>query len=167
MAAGNREGAGRLPVLQDEVEASAPLVFISCAREDKKKALDLYGVLRDKGLRTWIDEKDLLGGEDWERTITATLKRADFIVICFSSTVVTKKGFVQREIRIALEAAKEIPPDAVLTIPVRFDECTISTEVAKLHCVDVFQPDGVERLIRAIVVHWGRSKKRLHLPGST
>ena len=64
-----------------------------------------------------------------------------------------KRGFVQREIREALETLKEIPPDEIYVIPARLDETQTSyEELRELNWVDLFPSDseGLEKICKAL-----------------
>lgn len=42
-------------------------IFLSHASEDHNQVADLYNRLEEEGLDPWMDKRDILGGEDWER----------------------------------------------------------------------------------------------------
>jgi hypothetical protein len=43
----------------------------------------------------------------WEPVIKKALKQSDFVLVCLSVTSINKRGFLQREIKQALEQAEE------------------------------------------------------------
>ncbi|MCP4106377.1 MAG: TIR domain-containing protein [Desulfobacteraceae bacterium] len=53
-------------------------VFISYAREDIEVAERLYSDLNNAGLKPWMDEKDLLPGQNWELTVTNAIRKSSF-----------------------------------------------------------------------------------------
>jgi hypothetical protein len=58
-----------------------------------------------------------------------------------SSTSVQKRGFVQKELRHALEGQEYFPESAVYIVPVRLDDCQLAYEkLEKIQYVDMF-PD--------------------------
>ncbi len=117
----------------------APTVFISYAREDLFAAERLYADLRDTGVIPWIDAHNLVGGQNWSLEISKAIKNSDFFIALFSQHSVTKKGFVQQEIREAIDVLKQIPIGKIFFIPVRLSPCTpISPIIAELHRIDLF-----------------------------
>jgi hypothetical protein len=71
-------------------------------------------------------------------------------VVCLSKTFERKEGYVQKELRFALDLAQEKLHNAVFLIPLRLEECEILPGLADLHFIDWFKPDGHERLLRAL-----------------
>ena len=55
----------------------------------------------------WLDEKKLLGGQDWDLEIRRALRRSDAVVICLSQRSISKVGYVNKEIKRALDIADE------------------------------------------------------------
>mgnify|MGYP003579164606 FL=1 len=129
-------------------------VFISYAREDSTAADTLYEVLNsDPAIKPWLDRRRIQAGDDWEEAIRTAIHESDYIVILMSSQSVGKKGFLQREIREALERALFLPPGQRYVIPVRLDSCeSPHRQLRKLQYVDLF-PDwtaGVANLSEAL-----------------
>lgn len=131
-------------------------VFISYARSDYDKALELYNYLSDQGLMPWMDKKDLLPGQEWKREIERAIRESDVFVACMSNLSVNKKGFVQAELRKALSFAEEMPEGEIYIIPVRFDDCDVPSSLSKYHWVDYFQVDEREKITKAILSHSGQ-----------
>jgi len=102
----------------------------------------------------------LVGGEDWERAIRHAIRRSSHFVAILSRNSVSKRGFVQKELREALDVVDEYPPDRHFIVPVRLDECTpIHEKLTRLHWIDVFPrySTGLDRL----AVSLGLRTKRL------
>lgn len=127
-----------------------PWVFLNYAREDAESVTDIYRRLREAGLRPWMDTQDIVGGEDWERSIRRALRRADFFVACLSRRSSTKRGFLQKELKEALEIWKEKLPDDIYLIPARLEDCDLPSALGGFHRVDLFEEDGFARLFKAI-----------------
>ena len=84
-------------------------IFLSYAREDIVAVRAMYRKLCDAGFKPWMDEKELLPGQQWSMEIPKALRASDFIMIFFSRHSVEKFGFVQREFKLALDTLEEIP----------------------------------------------------------
>jgi hypothetical protein len=126
-------------------------VFLSYAREDSAAAARLYSALCQAGLVVWFDKESLRPGERWQRAVEAAIRNSRYFVALMSSKAVAKRGFVQREIRRALEVLDEFPESETYLIPVRLEECHPShPRLADLHWTDLFPSwdAGVEKLLR-------------------
>jgi len=84
-------------------------VFLCHSSGDKPAVRDLYRRLRADGFAPWLDEEELLPGQDWQQEIPAAVRACDVVIICLSQKSVTKEGYLQREIREALYVAEEKP----------------------------------------------------------
>jgi len=135
-------------------EQHAPKIFICYAREDESKAIQLYDVLSKNNCHPWIDKKNILAGDDWDRKIQEAIQESDFLIVCLSNTAITKRGYVQREIRFALDCFNEMPLGATFLIPARLEECLPPKEISRYHYVDLFAEDGAQYLIDSIIQHW-------------
>ena len=128
-----------------------PRVFLCHAREDKAQVREVYQRLRAiDGFEPWLDEEDLLPGQLWEREIPRALHASDFILIFLSRTSVAKRGYVQREMKLALDAWQELPEGAIHTIPVRLDDCDVPEPFQRFHWANLFEPTGFDRVVRAL-----------------
>ena len=78
------------------------------------------------------------------------MRSADVVLGCLSPRSVGKEGYVQKEIKFALDVADEKPPDTIFLIPVRLEECTVPERLRPWHWVDFWLPRGYEKLLRAL-----------------
>lgn len=127
-------------------------VFLCHASQDKPAVRELYQRLKaEKWIDPWLDEEKLLGGQDFDLEIYKATRDADAIIICLSKKSVIKEGYVNKEIRRALDIAQEKTEGAIYVIPLRLDECYPSFEqLKKLHWVDYFAPDSHEKLLQSL-----------------
>jgi formylglycine-generating enzyme required for sulfatase activity len=126
-------------------------IFLCHANEDKAQVREVYHRLQAiDGLEPWLDEEDLLPGQDWTREIPRALQTSDFILIFFSRLSVAKRGYVQREMKLALDALQELPEGTIHTIPVRLDDCELPQSFQHYHYANLFDPHGFDRIVRAI-----------------
>lgn len=134
--------------------SSQPNVFISYALEDEIAVLGLCERLRQSGIRVWIDKEQIQVGQEWDRAIQEALKTADFIVVCLSERSIKKRGYVNREIRQALDLHNEMPLGRRFLMPVRLDRCAVPDELAKYQYADLFRSNGVDDLVISILGDW-------------
>ncbi len=127
-------------------------VFISYAREDIETARRLCDDLRKAGADTWLDDDELIPGQNWKTEITKAIKKSRHFIALLSTNSVEKRGFVQTELKEAVKVLSEIPSKNIFIIPVRIDDCGIPDELTDFHCADLF-PDykkGFNKILRAI-----------------
>lgn len=117
-------------------------IFISYAREDSSIAEKLFDTLAlHPELDPWFDRNRLQPGDDWKRVVLKNLDESDFVLVLLSSHSIGKTGFVQREVREAIERALLRPPNKRYLIPVRLDDCSpVFDELSQLQYLDLF-PD--------------------------
>src|SRR4030042_4358563 len=60
-------------------------VFLSYAREDAQKAVDIYEALKSRGHKPWMDKKELVGGQDWQSEIRRAIESAEYFIALLSS----------------------------------------------------------------------------------
>lgn len=125
--------------------------FLSYAHEDINEARKLCVELKKARASVWFDEESLQPGEKWEPAIKKGIRNSRYFVALLSSNSVSKKGYVQREIREALNVLDEYPDDDIYLIPVRLDNCMPSHDkIRELNWVNLF-PDiqhGISKLVR-------------------
>lgn len=121
----------------EPVDPRSRTVFICHAKEDADRAAAIYETLTDRGHRPWMDKHDLLPGQDWDREIRRAIRKSDFFLACISKTSVSKRGYVQKEVRFALDVLGEIPPGQIFLIPIRLESCSIPAEIEHLHWIDL------------------------------
>jgi len=100
-------------------------IFISYAKEDFHYAEKLYQHLETLSYVPWLDKKDLLPGSNWELEINRALINSDFIILLLSSISVSKRGYVQKEYKLALQYWEKRLEDDIYIIPVLIDECKV------------------------------------------
>jgi formylglycine-generating enzyme required for sulfatase activity len=132
-------------------EEQRPLkAFLCHASGDKPAVRELYKYLVKEGVDAWLDEEKLLPGQDWNEEILRALQESDAIIICLSRMSVSKEGYVQREIKEAIEKAKEKPSRTIFVIPSKIDHCELPNYLKQWQAVDLFAKNGYERLMRSL-----------------
>ncbi len=125
-------------------------VFLCHASNDKPKVRELYRQLVAKDIAVWFDEEDLLPGQDWQLEIPKAVRTSDVVIVCLSQTAVTKTGYIQKEIRYALDVADEQPEGVIFLIPLKLEECEVPERLQRWQWVNLFEEKGFERLMRAL-----------------
>lgn len=125
-------------------------VFISYASEDIQLVNELSSFLDDNGFDVWLDKKNILAGENWRESIQRGLEKADFIVVCISRNSVNKRGFVQREMKYALDMLDEFLDDDIYLIPLVLDNSPIPRRLSKVQSTDFLSKTGREKLVSSL-----------------
>jgi hypothetical protein len=73
------------------------------------------------------------------------------VLVCLSDNSM-KRGYIQRELKRALDVAEEFPAGELFLIPLRLASCEIPDHLKHLHYVDLFQPNGLKRLSAALAL---------------
>jgi outer membrane protein assembly factor BamD (BamD/ComL family) len=138
-------------------ETQRPLkVFLCHASGDKPAVRDLYKRLLAEGVDAWLDQEKLLPGQDWRVEIPRAVREADVVVICLSNKSITKEGYVQKEIKFALDSADEKPEDTIFLIPARLEDCVVPEQLGRWQWVDLFEENGFIRLLRSLKLRANR-----------
>jgi hypothetical protein len=111
----------------------------------------LYHRLQRDGAQCWFDEEDIRPGQDWEYEINKAIRESRYVVACLSTASIGTRGYVQKELKRALEIADEQPEGAVFLIPVRLEECKVPVALSRLQWVDLFEDDGYRRLLAVLI----------------
>jgi hypothetical protein len=125
-------------------------IFLCHSSGDKQVIRELFRRLRDDGFDPWLDEENLLPGQNWEQVIASVVRAVDVVTVCLSRESINKKGFVQKEIKFALDVADEQPDGTIFLIPIKLEECDLPERLRHLHAVSLFQERGYERLKSAL-----------------
>ncbi|MCP4353016.1 MAG: toll/interleukin-1 receptor domain-containing protein [Desulfobacterales bacterium] len=142
--------------------ASEKKVFISYAEENYDTAKKLYNDLEHPdAIKPWLDNFDILPGQNRETEIKKAIKTSDYFLALFSKNSVSKRGFVQKEQKIALEILDKSPSGEIFFIPVRIDECKPADEnLQNIQYVDIFPSyeKGLDRLLHVLSLEENKSK---------
>ena len=121
-------------------------VFLCHSRDDKSKVRGLYKDLVADGFDAWLDEEKLMPGQDWDLEIRKAVRGSDVVVVCLSNSSITKAGYVQKELRFALDVADEQPEGSIFIIPARLEDCEAPSRLSKWHWVNLFDEKGYQQL---------------------
>ena len=127
-------------------------VFLCHASGDKPAVRQLYKRLVVEGIDAWLDQEKLLPGQDWRLEIPKAVREADVVVICLSNRSITKEGYVQKEIKFALDIAEEKPEGTIFLIPARLEDCPVPERFNRWQWVDIFEENGYVRLLRSLKI---------------
>lgn len=124
-------------------------VFLCHSKDDKEDVRRIYMRLLALGCQPWLDNESLLPGQDWDSEIRKAIREAHVFLACLSSRSVTKRGYVQKEIKFALDAATEIPDGEIFIIPIKLEPCELPPSLSKWQWLEAYK-DGYGRLIASL-----------------
>ncbi len=137
-------------------------IFLCHASEDKPQVRDVYQRLKALGFEPWLDEEEILPGQDWDYEIEKALETSDFVMVFLSERSVDKTGYIQREFRRALYHSEEIPEGQIHTIPVKLDDCEAPRRFHRHQWANLNDDGAFGRIVRAL--HHGLEQRGLPKP---
>jgi len=97
-------------------------VFLSHSSRDKRFVRSLAGYLGKHGIRTWLDEADLLAGESLVDRLANSVMQTHLLLAVLSKHSVAS-SWVRKEL--ALATHKEVDGRTVSIVPILKDDCEI------------------------------------------
>lgn len=131
-------------------------IFLAHASEDKAYVRKLYKTFKENDLEPWLDEVDLLPGVKWDDKIKEAIKKSRFFLACLSKNSVSKNGYVQKELRVALSELEHKSFNALYFIPtliedVELPDITVGTiNLKDYQAAKLYEENGQERLITSL-----------------
>jgi hypothetical protein len=134
-----------------------PQVFISYANKDQERVKPFYEELDRQGFSVWMDCFRLRAGQNWDFEIKRAQEKSEFIVTFLSNNSVSRRGYVQREMKDAVDKLKEKLIDDIYLIPVLLDDdIEIPDEVKGIQCIRASNPNFMSELIEAVTFQIGK-----------
>jgi len=139
-------------------------VFLCHSSGDKPIVREIYKKLRGDSFEPWLDEEDLIGGQKWQDEIVRMIQTSHVVLVCLSRSSVDKSGYLQKEIRLALDTADKQPAGTIFLIPVKLEECDFPEQLKCWHCVNFYEEGGYERLRKALQYRTNTLKENIQSP---
>lgn len=131
--------------------SEAQTIFLSYVSPDRDRVRPYADALDSYGFDVWVDYKRLKPGQNWNFEIRRALDKAAIIVVFISNNSVDRRGYAQREIKLALDKAEEKLPGDIYIIPVLLDEDTpIPESIKHLQCVKASDAEHLIAIKEAI-----------------
>lgn len=113
-------------------------VFICHGIHNNEIVLSLYRhLIAESWIIPWLEDEDLLPGQDRELEIEKTLESTDVALICISRQSSEQEGYIQREIDSIIRIAQEKLRGSIFIIPIRLDDCEIPRSLRPWKHVDL------------------------------
>jgi len=91
--------------------------------------------------------------------IERAVENSDVVIMFLSDNSITKEGFVQKEIKKAIDKADEKPEGTVFIIPIRIEDCVVPKRLSKWQWIDYF-PDERKRYAQRRLLNSLRSRAK-------
>lgn len=133
-----------------ETQKQSLQVFLCHSVADKPAVRSLYQRLIADKVDAWLDEENLIPGQNWQDEIPKAVRASDVVIVCLSRNSVSKEGYIQKEIKLALDIANEKPEGTIFIIPLRLEECVVPERLKIYQWVDLFNHNAYEKLILSL-----------------
>jgi repressor LexA len=137
----------------DAISPRRMRVFLCHSSGDKLSVREIYQRLKARDLDPWLDEENLLPGQDWEQEIRKAVRAADAVIVCLSHGSISKHGYVQKEIKFALDISEEKPEGSTFLIPLKLEECVIPERLRRWQAVKYFEQEGFDKLMKTLTLN--------------
>jgi hypothetical protein len=139
------------------LEQDIPQIFLSYASPDQARVLPFFDGLKQNGFNVWIDCRCLMPGQNWDFELKRALEKSSLVIIFLSNNSVNRRGYVQREIKIALDKLSEKLIDDIYIVPVLLDlDTTIPDQLKSIQCIRAGDPECVEKVSDALRFQLGK-----------
>lgn len=126
-------------------------VFISYVTPDRERVVPFADFIATLNIDVWVDYRKIKPGQNWEYEIRRGLNKATIIIVFLSNNSINRRGYAQKEIRIALENYEENLISDIYIIPVLLDDDTVlPTQLKDFQFVRASDQDCYEKLKDAV-----------------
>src|SRR5262245_61227295 len=131
-------------------------VFVSYSRADGRHAAEIDSVLRDKGLKTFFDRRNLAAGLPWIRALEQAIGAARAVIVLIGPRGLGNTQQYERELAFVRQTRDPAFPVVPVILPATttdppFDYLRVLAWIDFSHVTRVFDaPDVLEQLLRAI-----------------
>lgn len=132
-------------------------IFLSYATPDRERVLAFYEWLKQVGFNVWIDCRSIKPGQNWDFEIKRALDKYSLVVAFVSHNSFNRRGYVQRELKLALDKLSEKLIDDIYVIPVLLDEgVELPDQLKSIQCIAAADPQCNENIADALTYQLGR-----------
>ena len=131
-------------------------VFLSYASPDRDRVLPFHDWLQSSGYPVWMDCRQLLPGQNWNLELLRAIDAAALIVIFLSSNSVQRRGYVQRELKIAMDHLQERLSDDIYLIPILLDDVPLPDHLRGIQAISASDPECKSRIIKSLDLQLSR-----------
>jgi len=130
-------------------------VFLSHNSKDKAFARKLSTMLKENGIKVWIDEAELKIGDSLTQKIGEAIESTDFMAVVLSYSSVNSQ-WVQKELALAMQ--KELAEKEVKVLPILKEPCEIPPFLKDKLYADFTEPKLFEKQFELLLKALGVKK---------
>jgi len=141
-------------------------VFISHSHRDKPFAAILNKALRDAGVEVWIDEMEILPGDNIVKKIDQGLSSSDAIIVLLSKDYVSSKWAMQE---LSVFTARSISEEDIRILPILLEDCDLPIYLRDRLYIDArtHSEAAIRKAVESVVrVHEPEAKDRVEVDRS-
>lgn len=132
-------------------------IFISYATPDRERVLPYVTWLTQQGFNVWMDCKKLMPGQNWDFEIKRAFEKSSLVIAFISLNSFERRGYVQRELKIALDKLSERLIDDIYLIPVVLDAgLKIPDQIKPIQCLFAEDAQCNEKLAKSLKFQFER-----------
>ena len=136
-------------------------VFLCHSSQDKPIVRELYQRLNTEGwIDPWLDSEKLLPGMDWDLEIEKAVETSHIVLVCVSKQSVSKEGYIQKELRLVLDVAMNMPEGGIFLIPLKLEECEVPRRIRTWQWMDYFPMGEPSCLLRKIAYQLETARRK-------
>lgn len=133
-----------------EKQRMSKRIFIIYSHKDRDSALALAQKLKEKGYNPWIDELEIIPGQNWNKAILQAIERSSIAIYLCSKNTEGASGFINKEMKSAMELLRATREAHSPIIPVYLEESSLPTDLADIHAVKLYEDGGFEKLEKGL-----------------
>jgi hypothetical protein len=137
-------------------EHESPLIFLSYANPDQEKVITFYEALENEGFNLWLDCRKIKPGQNWDFEIKRAFEKSSLVIAFLSNYSVKRRGYVQRELKMALDKLNEKLIDDIYIIPVVLDDITIPDQLKTIQCIRASNPQCISQVTDSLKYQMGK-----------
>jgi hypothetical protein len=138
------------------VPEDAPTAFLCHCSADAEAVAAVSAKLQALGVRTWVDQQNLRGGDRWHQVLGKTIQEwVDYFVVLETPAMLARReSYYYLEIDEALKRARRFQRDTKFIFPAQLLPCERLGELADRQRNDLTLPQGLEQLATDILHDW-------------
>jgi hypothetical protein len=125
-------------------------IFIIYSHKDIELARTLTEQLKAKGYNPWLDEQEIVPGQNWAKAINQAIEKSSIALFLSSKNIENSQGFAMKEIKVARELLRANQESHSPIIPVYLEESKLPEELAGIHAVKLYEKNGFEQLEKGL-----------------
>ncbi len=125
-------------------------VFIIYSHKDKDYARKLTGDLKEMGYNPWLDEQEIVPGQNWTKTVFQAIENSSVALYLSSKNTEGEGGFAFKEMMAAREVLRANKESQSPIIPIYLEESELPKELSEIHGVKLFEKNGMEQLDKGL-----------------